>query len=145
MTRYADVKLEDQLIERRVERWRRISLEALKQCGRRKLVEITTPRTLPQFLDSETHATTDPVLLLFSEKGGRAITQALDGISRATSIFALVGPEGGWSNDEFELLAAHGAKSVSLGPRVLRTETAAVVAITLIQHLTGDLSVTGAE
>jgi 16S rRNA (uracil1498-N3)-methyltransferase len=164
MTRYADVKIEDQLIERRLGRWRRISLEALKQCGRRRLVEITTPRTLPQFLDSVTHAdvaqaaslrteSSDTVrklaacatLLLFSEKGGVAITQALDCIQKATSIFALVGPEGGWSNDEFELLASHGANSVSLGPRVLRTETAAVVAITLIQHLTGDLSVTGAE
>jgi 16S rRNA (uracil1498-N3)-methyltransferase len=83
--------------------------------------------------------------LLFSEKGGVAITQALEGIPKSTSIVALVGPEGGWSNDELELLAAHDSRPVSLGPRVLRTETAAVVAITLIQHLTGDLSVTGAE
>lgn len=177
MTRYADVKLDDQLIERRLGRWRRISLEALKQCGRRRLVEITPPRTLSQFLDSVAHADVAhaaglriendvahvaslriesgeatarklaacATLLLFSERGGVAITQALDCIPKATSIFALVGPEGGWSNDEIELLAARGAKSVSLGPRVLRTETAAVVAITLIQHLTGDLSVTGAE
>ena len=197
MTRYADVKLDDQLIERRLGRWRRISLEALKQCGRRRLVEITPPRTLSQFLDSVAHAdvahaagnnvaqaaslrtennvahaaslrtennvahaaslriesgettarklAARATLLLFSERGGVAITQALDCIPKATSIFALVGPEGGWSNDEFELLASHGAKLVSVGPRVLRTETAAVVAITLIQHLAGDLSVTGAE
>jgi 16S rRNA (uracil1498-N3)-methyltransferase len=144
MTRYADVKLDDQLIEKRLGRWRRISLEALKQCGRRRLVEITTPRTLPQFLGSVA-TTTDPVLLLFSERGGVPITAALQGILKSASISALVGPEGGWSDDELELLASHGAKSVSLGSRVLRTETAAVVAITLIQHLTGDLSVTGAE
>jgi 16S rRNA (uracil1498-N3)-methyltransferase len=173
MTRYADVKLDDQMITRRLDRWRRISLEALKQCGRRRLVEITTPRTLPQLFDgvaapdlandagdnvaqaaslqtesSETPARTPAAcatFLLFSERGGVAITEALEGIPKPASIVALVGPEGGWSDDELNLLEHHGAKPVSLGPRVLRTETAAVVAITLIQHLTGDLSVRGNE
>jgi 16S rRNA (uracil1498-N3)-methyltransferase len=159
MTRYADVKLEEQLITRRLERWRRISLEALKQCGRRQLVEITTPRTLPQFLDDVTSADVAqspglPIepgdetpgkpaparLLLFSERGGVAIADALEGIPKSASIVALVGPEGGWSDDELDLLHQRGSNAVNLGPRVLRTETAAVVAITLIQHLTGDLS-----
>jgi 16S rRNA (uracil1498-N3)-methyltransferase len=173
MTRYADVKLDDQLITRRLERWQRISLEALKQCGRRRLVEIPAPLTLPQFLDEVAHtdvahAASENVaqaaslraessetpgrklaacatLLLFSERGGVAITEALEGLPRSASIIALVGPEGGWSDDELALADQHGAKPVSLGPRVLRTETAAVVAITLIQHLTGDLSVEGNE
>lgn len=142
ITRYADVKVDEQQVERRSERWRRISLEALKQCGRRRLVEIKTPRTLPQFLDS---VADDEVLLLFSERGGVVITKALADIPNSNSIVALVGPEGGWSGEELELLAARGAKAVSLGPRVLRTETAAVAAITLIQHLAGDLSAEGTE
>jgi len=165
MTRYADVKLDDQLIIRRLDRWRRISLEALKQCGRRRLVEITAPRTVPQFLDDVTHANVAQAaslriesgetsrhklaacatLLLFSERGGVAITEALEGLPKPASIVALVGPEGGWSDAELDLADQHGAKPVSLGPRVLRTETAALVAITLIQHLTGDLSVRGNE
>jgi 16S rRNA (uracil1498-N3)-methyltransferase len=163
ITRYSDIKLEEHMIERRVERWRRISLEALKQCGRRRLVEITTPRTLQQFIDESgpiardevVHAaslrnhrddTTDrklaacATLLLFSESGGVAITKALEGIPNSTTIAALVGPEGGWSADELQLLTSRGAKSVSLGTRVLRTETAAIVAVALIQHLVGDLS-----
>lgn len=169
MTRYADVKLDDQMVTRRLDRWRRISLEALKQCGRRRLVEITTPCTLPHLFDGVAAADlataaggnvpqaaslriesseTPPrmpaactTFLLFSERGGVAITEALEGIPQSSSIVALVGPEGGWSDDELDLLEHHGAKPVSLGPRVLRTETAAVAAITLIQHLTGDLSV----
>ena len=165
MTRYADVKLDDQLVTRRLERWRRISLEALKQCGRRRLVEIAAPFTLPQFLDDVAHTdvaqaaslriesshaaarklAARATLLLFSERGGIAITEALEGLPRSASIIALVGPEGGWSDDELDQADQHGAKPVSLGPRVLRTETAAVVAITLIQHLTGDLSVRGNE
>jgi 16S rRNA (uracil1498-N3)-methyltransferase len=146
MTRYADVKLDDQLVERRLERWRRISLEALKQCGRRRLVDITAPRTLSQFLDSLAHDDAARVtLLLFSEQGGTAISRAIEQVPESNSIVAFVGPEGGWADDEIKLLVSRGAKSVSLGPRILRTETAAVVAITLSQHLAGDLSVTGAE
>lgn len=148
VTRYADVRLDDQQITRRVERWRRISLEAVKQCGRRKLVEISAPRTLSEFFNdgepappssgitSQTHR----ALLLFSERGGVTLTDALGGTSNGSPVVALVGPEGGWSDDELALLNEFGCKSVTLGPRVLRTETAAVVAITLIQHALGDVS-----
>lgn len=140
VTRHAEIKLDDQLITRRLERWRRISLEAVKQCGRRRLVEIAMPLTLQQFFEDATH---DPMFLLFNERGGVAITEALEGVPNSLSIVALVGPEGGWSDAEIDLAHRHDARPVSLGPRVLRTETAAVVAITLIQHVTGDLSVRG--
>ena len=141
-TRFADVRLDDQQKHKRVERWRRISLEATKQCGRRRLVEITTPRTLKEFIleretaiDSEIHRT-----LLFSEQGGIPIGEALADLPSPAQICALVGPEGGWSDDELEAMTGCGCRAVTLGPRVLRTETAALVAITLIQHTLGDLS-----
>jgi 16S rRNA (uracil1498-N3)-methyltransferase len=146
-TRYADVKLDDEQIAKRVERWRRISLEALKQCGRRKLVEIAGPRTLREFLSaSETSAElaiTHRKLLVFSEAGGVAVDDALAEMSVTANIVAMIGPEGGWNDDELSLLQELGCVAVTLGPRVLRTETAAVVAITLIQHAIGDLSVRG--
>jgi len=149
ITRYADVRLDDQQKTKRVERWRRISLEAMKQCGRRKLVEITTPRTLREFIaDSEppspgtdeATSPTPPALLLFSEKGGMPVANFLSEIPSHSPVSALIGPEGGWSVDELETLNESGWKAVTLGPRVLRTETAAIVAITLIQHAMGDLS-----
>ncbi len=154
VTRYADVRLDDQQKANRVERWRRISLEAVKQCGRRRLVEITSPCTLREFIaanEASPEASPgagshiEPAKLLFSERGGIAVTDALAGISKPCPIVALVGPEGGWSDDELDMLNAFGCQAVSLGPRVLRTETAAVVAITLIQNTTGDLSTRGAE
>jgi 16S rRNA (uracil1498-N3)-methyltransferase len=149
ITRYSDVRLDDQQKIKRVERWRRISLEALKQCGRRRLVEITTPRTLPEFImEREPSSAGTPgaashmpqAFLLFSEQGGIAVTDALAGLPSHCEVSALIGPEGGWSDDEFETMNDRGCKAVSLGPRVLRTETAAVVAMTLIQHAMGDLS-----
>jgi 16S rRNA (uracil1498-N3)-methyltransferase len=149
ITRYADVRLDEEQTTKRVERWRRISLEAMKQCGRRKLVEITAPCTLLQFVAEPAPSLTElagaapdaqRVLLLFSEKGGMTITDALSDLTFQGPISALIGPEGGWSDDEIETLDACGSKAVSLGPRILRTETAAIVAITLIQHAMGDLS-----
>ncbi len=136
-TRYADVKIADDQIAKKLDRWRRISLEALKQCGRRLLVEIAPPRMLGEFL--ETASSHPATLLLFSERGGRSVTDALVETPRQCPVVAIVGPEGGWSEDEFELFEQRGAKSVTLGPRTLRTETAAIVAITLIQHAMGDI------
>jgi len=152
VTRYADVRLDDQQKTNRVERWRRISLEAVKQCGRRRLVEITSPCTLREFIGAnEASPDASPgaashierAKLLFSERGGIAVTDAIAGISKPCPIVALVGPEGGWSDDELDILNAFGCQAISLGPRVLRTETAAIAAITLIQNATGDLSTRG--
>jgi 16S rRNA (uracil1498-N3)-methyltransferase len=138
VTGHTDVKLSDEKSEKRIERWRRISLEALKQCGRRRLVEIKTPLALGDFLESNTPAGT---LFVFSERGGVTITAAL--LSEAIdkkNVTAVIGPEGGWSDDELALLNGRGAISITLGPRILRTETAAIVALALIQHALGDLS-----
>lgn len=148
LTRHAEVRFDEQQAERRVERWRRISLEALKQCGRRKLVQIAPPRTLREFLDQNVspgtpESASHSMLLSFSERGGMAVADALAGILNQGSIVALIGPEGGWSDDELELLRQRGSKAITLGPRVLRTETAALVALALIQHEIGDLSVKG--
>lgn len=147
VTRYSDVRLDDQQKGERVERWRRISLEAAKQCGRRTLVEITTPCTLREFVAELKNAEKIPGVaskpdktLLFSEKGGVPIADAVVAFPPNGRISALVGPEGGWSDDEVDSLKDCGCEPITLGPRVLRTETAALVAITLIQHWIGDLS-----
>ena len=154
VTRYSDVRLDNQQKTKRVERWRRISLEAIKQCGRRRLVEIRAPRTLREFIaaneaspDESPGPASHPqrLLLLFSERGGVPVTDALGETSKSCSVVALIGPEGGWSDDELETLNDCGCKPVTLGPRVLRTETAAVVAIALIQQVIGDLSTLGTE
>jgi 16S rRNA (uracil1498-N3)-methyltransferase len=146
MTRYADVRLDENQKVSRTERWRRISLESMKQCGRRRLVQITEPLSIYQFMSLIERSTKsgavrpDQTLLLFSERGGVGVTEALREASIARSVVALVGPEGGWSDDELEALNDYGCKPVTLGPRIIRTETAALVAITLIQHALGDLS-----
>lgn len=134
-TDHADVKLREESVAKRVERFKRISMESLKQCGRRKLVEIASPIALEEFLKSS-----DAVMIVFSERGGQAINVALQDVSDDSSIAALIGPEGGWSESELNRMSERGCRFVTLGPRVLRTETAAIVALALIQHAIGDLS-----
>lgn len=147
ITRYADVRLDDQQKLSRVERWRRISLEAAKQCGRRRLVEIKAPRRLSDYIAEResAHSITSegPRIqraLLFSERGGVPVTEALADVPPQSEICAFIGPEGGWSDDELGSLTESGCRATTLGPRVLRTETAALVALALIQHVMGDLS-----
>jgi 16S rRNA (uracil1498-N3)-methyltransferase len=138
VTEHTDVKLSDGKSEKRMERWQRISLEALKQCGRRRLVDIKPPLALGSLLGPNAPA---GALFVFSERGGVSITTAL--LSEAVdkkNVTAIIGPEGGWSDDELALLNLRGARSITLGPRILRTETAAIVAMALIQHALGDLS-----
>src|SRR5215510_6955243 len=146
MTRYADMRLDERQKISRTERWRRISLESTKQCGRRRLVQITEPLSIYQFMsvvESSNQSAAEKAyqsLLLFSERGGFGVNEALGEASSSQRVVALVGPEGGWSDDELEALNDYGCKPVTLGPRIMRTETAALVAITLIQHALGDLS-----
>jgi 16S rRNA (uracil1498-N3)-methyltransferase len=151
ITENVDVRLSDERAEKRAERWRRIALEALKQSGGRRLVDIRHPAALADFIASITlneraaaepmlAAHKQPALLVFSERGGMSISEALSEVNHTQHVVALVGPEGGWSDDELDLLESGGATFVTLGPRILRTETAALVAVTLIQHRLGDLS-----
>ena len=142
---HADVKLTGERWEKRLDRWQRISLEALKQCGRRTIVEIRDPMSLRELLDIEAPRPGEQpvetrVVFVFSEKGGAFVDAALAAAAAASAVTVLVGPEGGWSDDEFSLFAERGVKPVTLGPRTLRTETAAIVATALIQHALGDVS-----
>ncbi|HEX8184851.1 MAG TPA: 16S rRNA (uracil(1498)-N(3))-methyltransferase, partial [Blastocatellia bacterium] len=119
VTDHADLKLSDERSEKRLERWRRISLESMKQCGRRRLVEIEPPVTLKDYLANSTapDSSLSRALLLFSEKGGICITDACARAIDKAAVTALVGPEGGWSREELALLGERGAIAVTLGPR----------------------------
>ena len=101
---------------------------------------IQAPLALADFIATTKTESAPPVLLVFSERGGLPINEALGEVSYTQPVIACVGPEGGWSDDELEMMASRGARFVTLGPRILRTETAAIVAVTLIQHRLGDLS-----
>jgi 16S rRNA (uracil1498-N3)-methyltransferase len=127
MTRYADIKLRDESdATKRVARWQRIALEAAKQSGRAVVPEVSLPATFASVLEGN--------CLLFSERGGHGLTSIETG-----KITAIIGSEGGWSDEELEQARTAGAQLVTLGGRILRAETAAITAAALLQHRFGDL------
>jgi len=137
LTEHSDVKLKDQSIVRRIERWRRISLEAEKQSGRCRLVQIDYPQPLPSFCAGDS----SQLKLFFAERGGKSLSGIVEQVQPdlIKSVSVLIGPEGGWSRSECEIAAQHGFHAVSLGRRILRTETAAIASLSLVQFLFGDL------
>ena len=129
ITRHADIKLRDQAdAAKRVTRWQRIALEAAKQSGRAVVPEVSLPTPLQSVFNPSNPC------LLFSERAGHGLTQfATDRVT------AIVGSEGGWSDEELEQAHNAGAQIVTLGGRILRAETAAITAAALLQHRFGDL------
>lgn len=134
VTDHCDVKRAEERAEQKLERWRRISLEALKQCGRRRLVEITEPVSFADFCESA-----ETPSLIFSERGGRSLREIAAGLNQPDQLNVCIASEGGWSDAEINAAETHNFQAVHLGRRILRTETAAIAAVTLAQHLFGDL------
>ncbi len=133
ITRYADIHLRDAGdATKRVARWQRIAVEAAKQSGRAFVPEISQPLRFEAALD------VDGLGVMFSERGGEAL-ENLKGQAAIKSLTALVGSEGGWSDEEIESARARNFHVITLGGRILRAETAAITVTALLQHLFGDL------
>lgn len=171
VTKLADIRLRDESdAVKRVARWQRIALEAAKQSGRAVVPEVSSPVSFQSLVQNAGGA---PSLngLLFSERDGRSLREAVDSLvrtayvserpdghvrreghgppahaggsdmalSEASSLTALVGSEGGWTDEELAAAREAGWKIVTLGGRTLRAETAAIAVAVLLQHLAGDL------
>lgn len=137
----SDVRLSDEREQKRVTRWRRIALEAAKQAGRAFVPGVTSPLSLNSLLASGLEG--DDLLtvtrLMFSEREGRSLADhSNDFAERPAGIIAVVGPEGGWADEELELGRDAGWEIVTLGGRTLRAETAAIAIVALLQHRFGD-------
>lgn len=119
----------------RVEHWRRVAIAACEQCGRNSIPIIDSPATLAELLKNQPPDT--PKLIL--EPGAAGTLAAVVSAPAPAEVLLLVGPEGGFSPEEIELARGSDCRSVDCGPRILRTETAAIVALALLQGGWGDL------
>ncbi len=129
------VKLKDERAQRRVEHWQNLVIAACEQCGRNRIPEVAPLMGLPEWLSRlEAPMADDEARLLLSPVAPVPLKD-LAVIARMT---LLVGPEGGLSPIEIQLAHSRGFMPVRLGPRVLRTETAALAALSAIQALWGD-------
>jgi 16S rRNA (uracil1498-N3)-methyltransferase len=134
---YSVPKLDERKIVKRTERWQKIAVSAAKQCGRthtpdisllweyRKLVSKPWPQTLK--------------LLFWEKEQHQSLDQVRERQGDAKAVLLAIGPEGGFTAEEAETARAQNFELIQLGRRILRAETAAVTAITLVQFLWGDL------
>ena len=138
-TERGDVRLRDgDSAQKRLARWRRIALEAAKQTGRAYVPEINAPLAFNLLLRSA--GENQGIMLMFSEREGKSLSEATNGLDpRATAVIAVVGPEGGWTDNEIEFAREGAWEIVTLGGRTLRAETAGITVVALLQHRFGDL------
>jgi 16S rRNA (uracil1498-N3)-methyltransferase len=121
----------------KVERWQKIAAEAAKQCGRIIVPEVKQIHTLSQVLDNLEEGT-NAIMPYEAQACGQTLAQALAGTS-AASFLVIIGPEGGFASREVSLCRDHGVRTVTLGPRILRTETAALAVLSIVLYQCGDL------
>jgi 16S rRNA (uracil1498-N3)-methyltransferase len=137
LTERSVVRLTAQQSDRKVNHWRAITIAACEQCGRNRLPELAAPVTLAQLLGTVGGSgMASGIRLLLSPEGSATLAGLKRPVAAAT---VLIGPEGGLSDEEERAAVAAGFTAVRLGPRVLRTETAAIAALALLQRELGDL------
>ena len=136
LTEYCVVRLDEEKKELRHAHWLRVIRSAMEQCGRNLMPQIDPPIHLEDWFETREPFGQEFVLHPEAGSGLHQVT------ARPKQMTLLIGPEGGLSDPEKLRASALGFQSLSLGPRILRTETAVVAALSAVQALWGDLGET---
>ena len=128
------VKIQDRM-DKKLNRWKRIVIEAAKQSGNVAVPEVKTPMELTDFLQRRDESKK----MFFSERGGKLFRDILmpSFINKSApprAVTLLIGPEGGWTDKEEGDILDNDFEAVSLGPFTLRSETAAMVSLAMVSH-----------
>lgn len=130
------VRLDDKKAAQRQVRWQRVAEEAAKQARRRSIPEVAELTDFAASLEQVPPGV--PALLPWEEEGQAGFKAALRDCS-SSEVWIFIGPEGGFTAHEADLARRAGCRPVTLGPRILRTETAAIATIALVMYELGDL------
>ncbi|HWK54142.1 MAG TPA: 16S rRNA (uracil(1498)-N(3))-methyltransferase [Hyphomicrobiales bacterium] len=128
-TLHCEVKLQGERQDKRLDHWQQVAISACEQSGRVRVPPVLAPMTLDEFVRQSTAA----LKLLFDQ--GETLT--LSGARPAGEVALLIGPEGGLAPQELALARERGFVGIQLGRRILRTETAPVAALAVLQQLWG--------
>jgi 16S rRNA (uracil1498-N3)-methyltransferase len=136
LTERSIIKLDRERADKKLEHWKAIAISACEQTGRNTIPDILCPIQLNQWLSEETLKPNNLKLILTPSKA-----QNINHIDKPTnSILFMVGPEGGFSEKEMTLALNQAFIPVNFGQRILRTETASIVALSILQNLWGDFA-----
>jgi 16S rRNA (uracil1498-N3)-methyltransferase len=130
-----EVRLGRDKLGKRMEHWRGVIVAACEQCGRARVPELFEPLSCSSWLECEAGA----LRLVLDPQAAEPLARAVTDPGPGAAVELAVGPEGGFSEIELVQMRARGVRAVSLGPRILRTETAAPAALAVLQCLAGDL------
>lgn len=130
-TERSEIKLSGERLSKKMEHWEQILISACEQCQRNILPALAAPMALSNWL-AQCHAQRKFVM---HHRSGQGLAET-DAVTEAALV---IGPEGGLSEWEIDQALASGCQPLTLGPRVLRTETAPLAAISLVQYLWGDM------
>ena len=132
ITEFSNVKLAADRLEKKHAHWQAVAISACEQSGRNKLPKIHPPELIATWLQ---HSAADLKIILdpFAKTD-------LKNYKQAETVCIVVGPEGGFCENELDLAKQHHFLPLQLGPRILRTETAALAAIAILQAKWGDMS-----
>lgn len=128
-----EVKLDDDRADKRIVHWQRVLESACEQCGRAQIPTIESPLTLER--SARLFAESDELKLVLHPDDGKPLSTLLP----MSQVAIAIGPEGGFSERDLGVLDQAGFTRLTLGPRILRTETAGLAAITALQARFGDL------
>jgi 16S rRNA (uracil1498-N3)-methyltransferase len=131
-TKNCAVKLDEMRATKRLQHWQNIAISAAEQCGRTTLPLLFAPMTFTEWV-KQPFAGLSIVFDINSQTSLKTLKQP-------SQLRVAIGPESGWDNHENALMISQGFLSASLGPRILRTETASIAALSIIQGLFGDLN-----
>lgn len=132
MTEFSNVRLTEERTPSRIAHWNKIVISACEQCGRNRVPEILPPLSLKEWVEQD-HSQTRLILHPDAQRTLHDLP------APAGEVALLSGPEGGLSDNDLKEAGSSGYEAVRLGPRILRTETAAVAAVAVCQGLWGDL------
>ncbi len=132
VVRYDSAKQAD-----KVNRWQKIAREAAKQCGRNHIPQIYPVTGLASVLANQEFAGANKIML-YEGQASKGLKQALMQSTKQAYVL-FIGPEGGFSSAEVALCQGQGTNIVTMGPRIMRTETAALAALTAVMYECGDL------
>jgi 16S rRNA (uracil1498-N3)-methyltransferase len=129
-----EVRLDEDRADKRILHWQRVLESACEQCGRAQIPQIESPLTLERA--ARLFADGDETRLVLHPDGGESLSR----ITCSDAVAIAIGPEGGFSDRDLAVLDQAGFRRLTLGPRILRTETAGLAAITALQARFGDLA-----
>ena len=129
-------KIREDQQENKLERWNRITAEAARQCGRSDIPTVTWNKSAIEAADQSTQ---EIRLLLWEGEREKPLKVALSVDEKPASVIVAIGPEGGFDPHEVSCFVQQGFQPVSLGPRILRTETAGIAILSIIQYKWGDM------